>query len=89
MSTITEKDVDIDIDELLSSQLILWNDDINSFQHVIACLIEILDHHPEQAEQCAILVHTKGKCTVKNGSLLELKPFKDLLVEMGLSVTIE
>ena len=56
-------------------KLVLHNDDVNTFDFVIECLIEICKHTLEQAEQCTILVHYKGKCTVKTGSM-ELKPMR-------------
>lgn len=55
-------------------KLVLHNDDVNTFDFVIECLIEICKHTLEQAEQCTILVHYKGKCTVKTGSMELLKP---------------
>jgi ATP-dependent Clp protease adaptor protein ClpS len=55
-------------------EIILYNDDINTFDHVIECLISICDHTPLQAEQCTLIVHYKGKCSVKSGTLFDLKP---------------
>lgn len=69
--------------------LILHNDDFNTFEYVITCLIDICRHEPEQAEQCATLTHYKGKCDIKKGSPKSLLPMKRQLIEMGLSVTIE
>jgi len=69
--------------------LFLYNDDFNTFDHVIECLISICKHDEIQAEQCAYIVHYTGKCDVKYGSFLELKPLKDALIEKGLSATIE
>ena len=66
----------------------IYNDDINSYDYVTACLIKLCRHDPIQAEQCAILVHYKGKCTVKTGSLDELKPQCTQLLEAGLSAEI-
>jgi ATP-dependent Clp protease adaptor protein ClpS len=70
-------------------ELILYNDDVNTFDHVIRTLIAVCDHTAEQAEQCAYLVHFKGKCTVKSGSYAYLEPRCILLHEAGLSATIE
>lgn len=70
------------------NKLILWNDDVNTFDFVIDSLIEICNHTPEQAEQCAILVHYKGKCTVKTGSLEVLIPMHEKLLSRGLSSEI-
>ncbi len=68
-------------------KLVLWNDDVNTFDYVIQALIEICHHTLEQAEQCTILVHYKGKCTVKTGSLVDLKPMHEKL--LGRSLTSE
>ena len=69
--------------------LILYNDDFNTFDHVIESLVDICNHEPIQAEQCAYIVHYTGKCDVKNGYFPSLKPLKSALIEKGLSVTIE
>lgn len=69
-------------------KLVLWNDDVNTFDFVIECLIEICEHTLEQAEQCTILVHYKGKCTVKTGSLEKLKLMHDKLISRGLTSEI-
>lgn len=70
------------------NEIVLYNDDHNTFDHVIECLIYACDHTPEQAEQCSILVHYKGKCTVKTGPYEELKPRCSKLQEEGLSAEI-
>jgi ATP-dependent Clp protease adaptor protein ClpS len=72
-----------------NNEIVLYNDDVNTFDHVIDTLIRVCDHTNEQAEQCAILVHYKGKCTVKTGSYDELKPQCSSLLEAGLSAEIE
>jgi len=69
--------------------LVLYNDDVNSFEFVIETLIEVCEHQPEQAEQCAFITHTKGKCDIKKGTFTKLKPMKETLVLKGLSVVIE
>ena len=69
--------------------LILFNDDINTFDFVIETLMDVCGHDQVQAEQCATLVHLKGKCGVKRGSFRELKPKCEALLEKGLSATIE
>ena len=71
------------------SQLVVYNDDHNSFQWVIQCFTEILKHSSEQAEQLSLLIHFKGKATVKTAVYNVLKPFKDALTERGLSAVIE
>lgn len=73
----------------LHSQLIVYNDDYNTFDWVIQSLMEVCNHSQEQSEQLSILVHFKGKATVKTGALSELKPMKDALIERGLSAVIE
>ena len=69
-------------------EIILYNDEVNTFDHVIDCLVKICDHNVIQAEQCAYIVHFSGKCGVKNGSLKELTPICSLLLEEGLSVEV-
>jgi ATP-dependent Clp protease adaptor protein ClpS len=72
----------------VNNEIVLYNDDVNTFDHVIDTLIAVCKHSGEQAEQCAILVHYKGKCTVKTGSFDELKPQCSQLLEAGLSAEI-
>jgi ATP-dependent Clp protease adaptor protein ClpS len=69
-------------------QIILYNDDVNTFDHVIETLIYACDHTPEQAEQCSIIVHYNGKCAVKTGSYDDLKPRCTILLEAGLTAEI-
>lgn len=69
-------------------KLVLHNDDVNTFDFVIECLIEICKHTPEQAEQCTLLVHYKGKCTVKTGAMDLLKPMHQKLLSRGLTSEI-
>ena len=71
------------------NKLVLWNDDVNTFDFVIECLIEICEHTLEQAEQCTILVHYKGKCTVKTGSMEKLKPMHEKLLSRGLTSELQ
>lgn len=71
------------------NKLVLYNDDVNTFDFVIECLIEICKHTLEQAEQCTILVHYKGKCTVKTGSMDILKPMHEKLISRGLTSEIQ
>ena len=70
-------------------QIILFNDEVNTFDHVIECLVNICDHTPLQAEQCAYIVHFSGKCGVKSGSLEDLTPRCTALLEEGLSAEIQ
>ncbi|MDX1940895.1 MAG: ATP-dependent Clp protease adaptor ClpS [Saprospiraceae bacterium] len=78
---------DTDIGDV--AHLIVYNDDHNTFDWVIQCFIEILGHTPEQSEQLALIIHFKGKATVKTAPKNELKPKKDALVDRGLSAVIE
>ncbi|TRW23378.1 ATP-dependent Clp protease adaptor ClpS [Flavobacterium zepuense] len=71
-----------------NNEIVLYNDDVNTFDHVIETLIRVCKHTPEQAEQCSILVHYKGKCTVKTGEYKELRPQCSQLLEAGLSAEI-
>lgn len=71
------------------NNLMLWNDEVNTFDHVIFCLIEFLEYSSAEAERIAWTVHTKGKEVVLQGSREELIPFRDKLQEQGLSVSIE
>ena len=68
--------------------IVVYNDDVNSFDHVINCLIVYCEQTFEQAEQCASIIHNKGKYAVKCGSYNELKPIKEALSEQGLSARI-
>jgi len=92
MSTITIEETDIDISELTDilnkKQIIVYNDDVNTFDHVIDSFCQILKHQPEQAHQCAILIHHKGKCSVKAGSFEKLKPLCEALLERQISAEI-
>ncbi len=70
------------------NEIVLYNDDVNTFDHVIDTLIYACDHTPEQAEQCSLIVHYNGKCTVKTGVYDDLKPRCSILLEAGLSAEI-
>lgn len=90
MSTITEVKEKEKTKEVIASnhEIILYNDDVNTFDHVIETLIRVCEHDASQAEQCALLVHYKGKCGVKTGSYDELKPKCLQLLDAGLSAEI-
>jgi ATP-dependent Clp protease adaptor protein ClpS len=90
MATIEKTQQDTSVLEALdiNNEIVLFNDDVNTFDHVIETLIAVCNHTAIQAEQCAILVHYKGKCTVKTGSFEELKPQCTQLLEAGLSAEI-
>ncbi len=68
--------------------LVVFNDDVNTFEHVIKTLIRVCKHTAEQAEQCTMLIHYKGKCAVKTGLFDELKPMKDGICEAGIDAKI-
>ena len=80
-------------DELTKKQdrlsLVLYNDDFNTFEHVIESLIDVCHHTPEQAEQCALIVHHKGRYEVKSGTYKSLLPMKNSLIDRELTAAIE
>ena len=84
-----EEEFDTLLLEVEQKQLILFNDDVNTFDNVIRWLVEICDHETVQAEQCAYLVHYTGKCSIKTGTWEELKPRASALLDRGLSVEIQ
>jgi ATP-dependent Clp protease adaptor protein ClpS len=87
---IQEKEL-IEVEELIADNytLILYNDDFNTFDHVINCLIQICKHEQLQAEQCAYLVHYTGKTDIMHGLFEELQSYKHALLEQRLSVVIQ
>lgn len=76
-----------ELDENLK-ELILFNDEVNTFDFVIETLIDVCGHDPHQAEQCAMVAHYNGKCAVKSGTVIELKPVHDEMCDRKLSVSI-
>ena len=90
MSVKEKEKKDFSVDEAKGDehQIILYNDDFNTFDHVIETLINVCDHTPLQAEQCSLIVHYNGKCIVKTGDLKDLKPRCSKLLEAGLSAEI-
>ena len=68
--------------------LVVFNDDVNTFDHVIATLIRVCKHSTEQAEQCTMLIHYKGKCAVKSGAFDFLKPMRESICEAGIDARI-
>lgn len=83
-----QEDLSVDTLEKNLNEIVLYNDDVNTFDHVIDTLIYACDHTPEQAEQCSIIVHYKGKCTVKTGDFEDLEPRCTILLDAGLSAEI-
>jgi ATP-dependent Clp protease adaptor protein ClpS len=78
-------------EEVVSTELyglVVFNDDINTFDHVINTLIEVCDHTPQQAEQCTWIIHFKGKCTVKTGGFEELASMRNAICGRGISAEV-
>ena len=90
MSTIEKVRERVSVQEITTknNEIILYNDDVNTFDHVIETLMRVCEHTPEQAEQCSLIVHYNGKCTVKTGPMDKLKPQCTQLLEAGLSAEL-
>ncbi|MBG6235173.1 ATP-dependent Clp protease adaptor protein ClpS [Pedobacter sp. CAN_A7] len=93
MSTETKEET-FTLEEILSSlkttnRLILWNDDVNTFDHVIHCMMKYLDYTESQAEKIAWEVHSKGKCAVLEGSYTEMEIYRKILKQEGLTVSVD
>jgi ATP-dependent Clp protease adaptor protein ClpS len=84
-----DEETDVLDDIGMECSLIVWNDEVNTFDWVIQALVEICDHTQEQAEQCAMIIHTQGKYAVKHGSYEVLKPMCDAITERGIGATLE
>ncbi len=82
------EDLLLEEETVKQSEIVLFNDEVNTFDHVIETLIAVCEHSPEQAEQCSLIVHYKGKCTVKTGEYNDLKPRCSRLLQAGLSAEI-
>jgi ATP-dependent Clp protease adaptor protein ClpS len=82
------EEVSLKTKETKNNEIVLYNDEVNSFDHVIDCLVATCGHTDLQAEQCSLIVHYNGKCTVKTGLLKDLKPQCSKLLEAGLSAEI-
>ncbi|ADQ16985.1 ATP-dependent Clp protease adaptor ClpS [Leadbetterella byssophila] len=76
------------LDDVKLYSLVVFNDDVNTFDHVIETLVEYCDHTYEQAEQCTLIIHFKGKCAVKNGDYEELVPIRTAITDRGISAEI-
>lgn len=72
-----------------TNDLVVYNDDFNSFEHVIITLMRVCSHTLEQAEQCSLIIHNKGKCRVKNGSFEDLIPMRQAICDAGINAEIE
>lgn len=83
---------EVSIEDLIDSEdkknLVVYNDDFNTFDHVIETLIKVCKHEVQQAEQCTYLIHYKGKCSVKKGSYGTLKPMREGITDAGIKAAI-
>jgi ATP-dependent Clp protease adaptor protein ClpS len=91
----TREDVLVDelvdrVEKLVDEKfLVVYNDDVNTFDHVIESLVDVCDHSEEQAEQCAMMVHFKGRASVRQGHYTKLSPMKTALTDRGINAVIE
>lgn len=85
----TEKDTDLLAEVIEPFSLIVWNDEVNTFEWVIETLVEVCGHSYEQAEQCSYIIHYQGKYAVKQGAYDDLKPMCDAITDRGIGATIE
>ena len=88
MSTQTLELVETDTLVGLENTIIVYNDEVNTFEHVIDSFVDVLKHTVEQAEQCAWIIHTKGKCKVKQGEYDVLAPLCSAILDRGISAEI-
>ena len=92
MKTAYQEEVLVDVVEAVETtdvmDLVVFNDDVNTFAHVIETLIRVCEHSTEQAEQCTMIIHYKGKCAVKTGSFDYLKPLREAICEVGIDARI-
>jgi ATP-dependent Clp protease adaptor protein ClpS len=90
MSTFVEEEILTEKQTTVTElyDLIVFNDDVNTFDHVISCLIDICGHEPHQAEQCTWIIHYRGKCTVKRGDMDELAPMRNAICNRGISAEV-
>ena len=89
IETWQDADTEVLTTTLHTYNLIVWNDEVNTFDWVIETLVEICGHTPEQAEQCAFIIHFHGKYAVKQGDYDTLKPMREAITERGINATIE
>lgn len=85
------EEIELLLEELIDQEahdLVVFNDDVNTFEHVIQVLMKVCKHSHEQAEQCTLIIHYKGKCSVKKGSREELKPLCEAILEAGIQAAI-
>lgn len=86
-----EEDDEVLLEEAVekTKSIVVYNDEHNTFEHVITCFVQYCGHDAIQAEQCAMIIHNNGKCSIKNGTFEKLCPIKEALCENGLSAKIE
>jgi ATP-dependent Clp protease adaptor protein ClpS len=84
-----QSEVEVLLETVSSNQLIVWNDDVNTFDWVIETLVEVCGHSFEQAEQCSLLIHFQGKYAVKEGMFEDLKPMCEAILDRGINATLE
>lgn len=87
--TLEEIETDLLTTVAASYNLIVWNDEVNTFEWVIETLVEVCGHTPEQAEQCAYIIHFHGKYAVKQGDYETLNPMRESIINRGINATIE
>ncbi len=89
-TSVQEKsEVLVETEEQYPFSLVVWNDDVNTFDWVIQSLVEVCGHTEQQAEQCALIIHHNGKYAVKEGEYTDLKPMLEALLDRGISATLE
>jgi ATP-dependent Clp protease adaptor protein ClpS len=94
MATLPNPEVEIieevieDIADIKLWELVVYNDEINTFDHVIETLIDVCQHSPEQAEQCTLIIHYKGLCGVKSGDFEELAPMRNEICKRKISAEV-
>jgi ATP-dependent Clp protease adaptor protein ClpS len=84
-----KKDYISSMSDKKTHKLIMHNDDINSYQYIMACLIRFCQHEPIQAEQCALIAHNKGKCNIKTGNFMELFDLKSTFENVNVKTEVE
>lgn len=80
---------DVEVIDLETHHLIVFNDEVNTFDHVIETLIDVCEHTAEQAEQCTLIIHFKGKCSVKEGEYDKLVAMRNAICRRGISAEVE
>lgn len=86
--TLVEEKVESKAQHVSDNDLLIYNDDVNTFEHVIDSLVKVCKHEMIQAEQCTWIIHYNGKCAVKKGEFESLKPLRDALCERGIDAKI-